>query len=321
MSGQPQGGATPELTVVVPVVERCDDLRQIHDEFAAELRRIGVSFEFIFVVDGGQNHVVPVLKELKSHVAEPLSIVLLSRSFGESAALTIGLARARGAWILTQASYFQVPPSGVEPALARIRSGEADLVVGRRFPRSDSWLNRVQSWLFHRLVRALTGSRLRDISCGFRVMKRRVAEELNLYGDLHRFLPILARARGFRVSELPLPQRAEDLKTRFAGPGIYLRRVLDALTVFFLSKFTRKPLRFFGIVGSALFALGFAIGLYLVYFKFVQDGSIADRPLLLLAVLLMVLGVQSVSIGLLGEIIIFTHVRETREYEIAEVLG
>jgi hypothetical protein len=123
------------------------------------------------------------------------------------------------------------------------------------------------------------------------------------------------------VSELPLPQRAEDLKTRFAGPGIYLRRVLDALTVFFLSKFTRKPLRFFGIVGSALFALGFAIGLYLVYFKFVQDGSIADRPLLLLAVLLMVLGVQSVSIGLLGEIIIFTHVRETREYEIAEVLG
>ena len=151
-------------------------------------------------------------------------------------------------------------------------------------------------------------------------MKREVAAELSVYGDLHRFIPILALSRGFRVVEVSLAQRPEDLATRYHGAGVYLRRLLDVLTVFFLVKFTRKPLRFFGLIGTGLFGLGVLLAMYLTVDKLLFAQAIANRPLLLLAVLLMVLGVQSVSIGLLGEIIIFTHARQIKEYQIAEIL-
>jgi glycosyltransferase involved in cell wall biosynthesis len=315
------GAAPPrwDVSVVVPVVERHDDLEALHREFSEELTRLGKTFEFLFVVDGGQASVVPALKDLKRRSADEITIVVLGRSFGESAALTVGLERARGRVVVTLASYFQVEPSGMARALASIEGG-ADLAVGRRHPRVDSPLNRLQSSFFHFLVRKMTGTRFHDISCGFRAMRREVAEGLGIYGDLHRFIPILALNRGFRVVEVEIPQRPEDTKLRYAGVGIYLRRVLDILSVFFLIKFTRKPLRFFGLIGTSLFATGFAFALYLVAYKFLGFGPIANRPLLLLGVLLMVLGVQTLSIGLLGEIIIFTHARDIREYQIAEIL-
>lgn len=309
----------PEVSVVIPIVERVGDLRQLHDEFAAELERLGRTFEFIFVVDDSQRASLPVLRELQSLAEEEVLIIVLGGAFGESAALTLGLERARGDKILTLASYFQVDPRGLSDAFDALDSG-ADLVAGRRHPRIDAFFNRVQSRLFHSIVGRLTGTRFSDISCGFKLMKRRVAQELNLYGGLHRFIPLLALSRGFSVREVALPQRNEDRGTRYYGTGVYLGRLLDILTVFFLTKFTRTPLRFFGLLGSGLFALGFLLDLIAVVQRAVQEQGIADRPILLLGVLLMVLGVQTLSLGLVGEIIIFTHARNIREYQVAEII-
>lgn len=309
----------PDVSVVVPVVERYGDLQQLHRELAAELARLGRSAEFIFVVDETQRGALPVLRELQQGSASEIVIVSLNGSFGESAALTLGFERARGERIITLASYFQVDPGGVGPALQALDEG-ADLVAGRRHPRIDSFFNRLQSRLFHWIVRRMTSTDFHDLSCGFKAMKRRVARELNLYGGLHRFIPILAMNRGFAVREIPMRQRDEDRPIRFYRTGVYLGRLLDILTIFFLMKFTRMPLRFFGLLGAGLFSVGFVIDFIIAVQKFAWNAEIADRPLLLLGVLLMVLGVQTLSLGLLGEMIIFTHARKVRDYQVAEIL-
>jgi hypothetical protein len=151
-------------------------------------------------------------------------------------------------------------------------------------------------------------------------MRRSVAEQIHLYGDLHRFLPLLAEQQGFRIAEIPVRQSPLDAKRRLYRPGLYLRRLLDILTLFFLFKFTKKPLRFFGLVGSGIFGCGAIITGYLGLYRILGFGPLADRPLLILGTLLMVLGVQVLSVGLLGEIIIFTHAGDDQEYKVREVL-
>jgi glycosyltransferase involved in cell wall biosynthesis len=313
---------SPDISVVIPVVERYGDLQQLHREFAAELARLRKSAEFIFVVDDSQRGALPVLRAIQESAGgevASVSIITLGGSFGESAALTLGLDRARGEVIVTLAAYFQVEPRGLEAALAALDEG-VDLVAGRRFPRTDSTFNRAQSGLFHGIVRGLTKTGFHDLSCGFKAMRRRVARELKLYGGMHRFIPVLALNRGFSVREIPMPQRSEDRRTRYHGAGAYLGRLLDILTIFFLMKFTRTPLRFFGLLGIGLFGAGFLIDLLVAAQKLAFHMQMADRPILLLGVLLMVLGMQTLSLGLLGEIIIFTHARNLREYQVSEVL-
>jgi hypothetical protein len=166
----------------------------------------------------------------------------------------------------------------------------------------------------------MTSTHFHDISCGLKGMKKKVFEEINLYGDLHRFIPILADKCGFKIKEIEVKQRKEDSVLRLVRTGIYVRRLLDILTIFFVTKFTMKPLRFFGLIGMALFGIGGAITGYLGLYRLFGFGGIADRPLLLLGVILMVLGVQTLSIGLIGEIIIFTHARDVKEYNVEEYL-
>lgn len=309
----------PDVSIVIPVVERHGDLAQLYREFAAELARLGLTAEFTFVVDDHLRAAVPALREIQAAPEQPVEIVLLGGPFGESAALTTGFHRARAERIVTLASYFQVEPAGLRAALQALDEG-ADLVAGRRHPRIDSPFNRLQTRLFHGIVHQLTQTDFHDLSCGFKVMKRRVARELSLYGGLHRFIPLLALHRGFAVREIALPQRREDCATRYHGTPTYVGRLLDILNVFFLTKFTRTPLRFFGLLGAALFALGFGIDLVAVLEKVFFATGISDRAVLLLGVLLMVLGVQTLSLGLIGEIIIFTHARNVRDYRIAEVI-
>lgn len=309
----------PDVSVVIPVVERQGDLRKLYEEFADELVRLGKTAEFLFVVDDHLPAAVPELREIQPRAGQEILIVLLGGPFGESAALTTGFAKARAEHVVTLASYFQVEPVGLEIAFRELELG-ADLVVGRRHPRIDSLFNRVQSRLFHSLIRQLTSTNFHDISCGFKVMKRRVARDLNLYGGLHRFIPLLAQHRGFAVREIDVPQRQEDRATRFYGTPTYLGRMLDILNIFFLTKFTRTPLRFFGLLGAGLFGLGFLIDLIVAIERVFFATGLSDRAMLLLGVLLMVLGVQTLSLGLVGEIIIFTHARNVREYRVAEVI-
>jgi hypothetical protein len=167
------------------------------------------------------------------------------------------------------------------------------------------------------MLGGLADRRFHDIACGVRVIRRPVAEALPLYGDLHRFIPALALREGYRVDEVPVPQHPDDARTRVYGPGVYLRRMLDIAAFFFLAKFTEKPLRFFGLVGSVFFGLGAVTGLALLVDRIAGHG-IANRPLLLLAVLLVALGVQLMGLGLVGEIIVHLRAPHRRAYRVRE---
>jgi dolichol-phosphate mannosyltransferase len=307
----------PDVSVIVPVVEMHDDLAKLYDEFAGALRALGKTFEFVIVLDGGFRQLIEPLKALRAG-RQGLRIVALGRPFGESVALQAGLENSTGATIVTLSSYFQVGPEAVAAALAGLDRG-ADLVVSRRHPRLDSPFNRLQSKLFHALVRVLTGTRFRDLTCGFRAMRREVLDEVRPYGELHHFIPLLAERAGFRVIEIDTPQRQEESAARVFGPALYVGRVMDVVTVFFLTKFTRKPLRFFGMIGTLVGLAGFALLAYLGAYRLLGFGAIGDRPLLLLGLLLVVFGIQSISIGLVGEIVIFTHARD-KEYRVDLVL-
>jgi glycosyltransferase involved in cell wall biosynthesis len=306
-----------DVSVVVPVVERVDDLTALFREYSTELRETGRSFEFIFVLDGAFRRLVDPLRELKRDNPE-VRIVVMGRSFGEAAALKAGASQARGSVLMTLAPHFQVDGGGIRELLTQLDEGY-DLVVTRRHPRIDSLFNRVQSRVFHDVIRLFIGSKFKDMTCGSRAMRAEVFDDLHLYGDLHRFVPILAKRAGFKVKEVAVAQRKEDCRTRVFGLTVYLGRLLDILTLFFLTRFTRKPLRFFGTLGAASFGVGFVISAYLALYRLLGFGGIANRPLLLLGILMIVFGVQSISIGLVGEIVIFTHARE-KEYRIDRVL-
>lgn len=307
-----------DLSVVIAISERHDDLQQVYCEYAREITATGLAYEFIFVVDGPDQEVLGTLQSLKKQYSD-ISLITLNRSFGEATALSAGFERAKGRIIVTVPSYFQVEPPEIQRMLKKVLEEDEDLVVAARSPRIDSLFNRMQSAIYHGIIRAVIGTNYHDVSCGLRVMKRKVADEISLYGDLHRFFPISAYQRGFRVLEVSVHQSFLDVKPRVQRPGVYLRRLLDIMTFFFLYKFTKKPLRFFGLVGSGIFGAGAAITGYIGAERLLRLAP-AGRPLLILGVLLMIFGVQLFSTGLLGEIIIFTHAREVKDYQIKEIL-
>lgn len=306
------------VSVVVPVTERCDALDEIYHGHADILRTLVPSFEFIFVLDEGFEEAAQPLHALIDK-GEPIRIISLQRHFGEATVLMVGFQEVRADIIVTVPAYFQTLPEGLHTVMSALNEGN-DLVVTRRYPRQDPWINRLQNRVFHGVIRFLTGVKFHDMSCSLRGIRRQVVREVNLYGDLHRFFPLLAYQRGFRVVERDVAQHPADCHIRTYRPGVYLRRILDIITVVFLFKFTQKPLRFFGLVGAGLFAGGFILSGFLAVQKLLGLTGLADRPLLVLGVLLMVLGVQTASVGLLGEMIVFTHARKVKDYAVKKLL-
>jgi glycosyltransferase involved in cell wall biosynthesis len=304
----------PDLSVLIPISERHDDLEKIYRSHKQILQEHGYSFEFIFVLDGWFPKAAETLADLAKNEID-CKVIQFPRPYGEARALSAAFEVAGGELILTLAAYFQVKPAELGKLFAEL-TPEQDLIVGSRFPRRDNWLNRVQSHLFHGLVRRLTGENFRDISSGVRLIRRQVLEQIGLYGDLHRFLPILAIQKGFRVKEIALVQACEDCRLRLYAPGVYWRRILDILSVFFLFKFTQKPLRFFGVLGGSIGLLGLLIAGATIFQRLFLDQSLAERPLFLVGVLISMVGLQTFFIGLIGEIIIFTHMPEQPRYKV-----
>lgn len=308
----------PRLSVVIPVVDRVDDLEMLFSGYERALGRLGWSYEVLFVVDGGAQGAMAPLKALQESGNSRFSIIRLAKSFGEATALSVGLNQARGELILILPAYHQIEPESLRILFEAL--GDNDMLVVRRWPRAG---NSVEGWrrrAFHSLIRTLTGESYSDLGCNVRLFKREVVTEIALYGDQHRFLPILVNRQGFTVKEIDLPQSPQD---RFRGRyrlRDYLHRLLDIFTLFFLIRFTKKPLRFFGMIGSLVLVFGGLIVLLLVIQRTFFDISLGDRPLLLLGSLLMVLGVQVFALGLIGELIIFTHAGRLKEYKIAEII-
>lgn len=307
-----------EISVIVPVVERFDDIEELFGLYKKGLEDTGKAYEFIYVLDGDFGEVMDALKRFIA-AGEKIKVIKLARRFGEATALTIGIQHSMGNVILTLPAYQQVEANEIPRLVESLK--DCDMVVARRWPRKDSLLNRIQSSVFHMLLNPVSEFKFHDIGCGVRVFRKRVADEVNIYGDQHRFLPILAHKYGFRVREVDAVQSRRDTLQRIYSPGTYMQRMLDIFSIFFLAKFTKRPIRFFGILGSAIFMAGFLILLYLLVIRVFLGSGLADRPILLLGTLLVVLGVQVFAIGLIAEIIIFTHAKDIKEYTIDQIIN
>jgi glycosyltransferase involved in cell wall biosynthesis len=294
------------------------DLEETLGRYLERIGPIPATKELIVVDDGVGPPVQDALLARLKTAAFPAFLYHMHRGGGEAAALQTGLHHARGEAIVILPTYRQVDESEIQRFTSAILEGSLDYIASWRNPRIDSWSERTLSRWFNAMTSRVTGIQLHDITSGLRAMRRKVVDEVPLHGDLYRFLPVLAVLQGFRVGELPVRHVAERVRRGDYRPGIFVRRFLDLLTLFFLSKFTRKPLRFFGLVGTAVFALGAAVLLYLLVQR-ILGTPLADRPLLVLGVLMFVLGAQLFSIGLLGELIIFIYGRDLREYKVEAV--
>jgi hypothetical protein len=309
-----EGAQTVDVSVIVPITERPEDLVELYHEYSLPLLESGWTFEFVFAAEPWCGPLVAPLHELAAQ-EQPIRVLQVGQTMGEAALLRLAAAHCHAPVIVTLPAYRRVQASALADLIQNLADSEDDVVTARRWPRRDSWLNRLQSRVFHMLLGGLTSNRLHDVACGVRAMRREVLLNLPLYGDFFRFLPLLAAREGYAVTELSVPQHERDTSTRVYGPGVYLRRVIDLLGLFFLLRFTEKPLRFFGLIGSVLATVGGGVLAVLLYQRLNGQG-IADRPMLLLGVLLVVLGIQAVALGLVGEIIVHLHASGRRGYQL-----
>jgi hypothetical protein len=307
----------PDLTVLVLASERAEAILELYRETRAIFQSTGMAVEYVFALEPWFASLAEDIRRTKAP-EDQLEILVSAHRMGETGLVRMALPHCRAPRLLILPAYQRVAPESL-PILLRALD-QADLVVARRWPRNDSFINRLQSRVFHRVTGWVTGIRLRDIGSGVRAIRREVLEEVPLYGDLYRFLPVLAARDGFRVSEEDSAQHPADARTRVYRPAVYLRRALDLLGLYFLVRFTEKPLRFFGLIGAILGVVG-GLVLLIVLLQKIGGQGVADRPLLLLGVLLFVLGVQAVALGLIGEIIVHIHAARYRRYRVARSDG
>jgi len=292
------------ISVVVPVHDEERSVALLYEELQAALEPSGEPWEAIFVDDGSLDGSFAALTRLHARTAN-VRVVRLRRNFGKSAALAAGFVQAQGETVVTIDGDLQDDPSEIPRLLAKLEEG-FDLVSGWKARRRDPWRRRVVSRIFNAVTGRVSGLRLHDMNCGLKVYRTEVVRGLPLYGELHRFIPVLAYYRGFRVAELPVNHRPRTHGRSRYGLERYLRGFLDLLTVTFMGRYRHRPLHLFGGLGFVLGLLGTVILVYLTVLKATGE-AIGQRPLLTLGVLLVVVGLQFFSLGLLSEMVTSHH--------------
>jgi hypothetical protein len=308
------GGVAPEISMLIPVAEFAEPLAELYEEFVEPLRKMGRRFEVVFIATPQRADLLQPLERLAAR-GEPVRTVVSRRAATENALLRIGIEASKGATIVTVPAYRQVEASAIPVLLDRLEDG-ADVVVARRWPRRDALINRVQNRLLHLTVRGLTDDRIHDVACGMRAMRRETLAGMPLYGDTGRFLPLLAMFNGYRVVEVPATQHVRNMRGRVYSPLTYVSRAMDVLGLFFLLRFMDKPLRFFGLIGGLLVLIGGALLMALLLIR-IGGTPIGQRPMLLLGAVVLSMGVQSVALGLIGELIVHFNTPGRRAYRLA----
>jgi glycosyltransferase involved in cell wall biosynthesis len=307
-----------DLSIVIPVLNEEANLKPLYSELKEALEALRRSYEIVFIDDGSTDGSAQVLTELYQ-TDDRVKVVEFRRNFGKTAALTAGFRLSRGQIAVTMDADLQDSPAEIGVLLSRLEEGY-DLVAAWRFKRQDPLSKTLPSRIFNWTVASLTGVRLHDFNCGFKAYRRPVTEEVKLYGELHRFIPVLAFLKGFRIAEVKVFHRPRRAGRSKYGIGRLGRGFLDFLTVIFLTTYLKRPLHLFGTAGIVVFLAGFVINAYLAYLRFFLDQAIGTRPLLLLGVLSMLLGLQIISTGLLGEMLRNLTFRPEEEYSIRRVL-
>lgn len=298
--------AAPQLSVVVPIYNEEESIPHLYQRLTAELSKLDISYEIIAIDDGSRDRSFALLSEL-AREDRRLRVVRFRRNFGQTAAFSAGFERSRGAVVVTIDADLQNDPADIGALLAKVNEGY-DVVSGWRERRQDPFINRrLPSMIANRLISWSTGVYLHDYGCSLKAYRLEVVQGIRLYGELHRFIPAIASWQGVAVAELPVHHEARRFGKSKYGISRTMRVVLDLLTVRFLLSYGTRPMQIFGLLGFLAGGAGVLVGAYLTWIKLFYAATIADRPLLLLAVLLIVLGVQFISIGLLGELIVRTY--------------
>jgi len=292
------------ISVVVPVRDEEHTVDALHEQLVAALEGRGEQWETVFVDDGSRDGTHAALVRLHDR-AENVKVVRLRRNAGKAAALDAGFREAEGDIVVTIDGDLQDDPAEIPRLLAKLDEG-FDLVTGWKARRNDPVARRVLSRVFNSVTGRLAGLRLHDMNCGLKAFRAEVARELDLYGELHRFIPVLAHDLGFRVTEIAVNHRPREHGRSRYGMERYFRGFLDLLTVTFMSRYRHRPLHLFGGLGLLLSSVGGAILVYLTVVKLTGE-AIGRRPLLLLGVLLVVVGIQFLSLGLLSELVTSQH--------------
>jgi glycosyltransferase involved in cell wall biosynthesis len=308
----------PELTIVVPVYNERATLAALVDECAAALAPLNLVWELIFVDDGSTDGSFGAITEMHRRDRRVRG-VRLRTNLGKSAALAVGFRAARGSRLVTIDGDLQDDPREIPRLLAALDEG-ADLVSGWKTARQDPPARVLASRVFNGLSRLASGVALHDVNCGLKAYRREVAAEVPLYGELHRFIPLLAHWRGFRVTEIAVTHRPRAVGRSRYGWSRVLRGIMDLVTVICLTRYNRRPAHFFSLPGAGLVAIGLAICAYIAYLRLRYGHILQHHPLLIFGVLLVVVGVQLFTTGLLGEMMVDAGRRIDEDYEAARKL-
>ncbi len=288
----------PYLSIVVPVYNEEENVRPLYTQIRDTLSSTGISYEIIFIDDGSKDKTFDNIRDVG---AENVRVIRFQKNYGKSAALSCGFKSAKGKVIITMDGDLQDDPREIPRFLAELE--KYDMVSGWKYHRKDPLTKTLPSRVFNKLTRWITGVNIHDFNCGYKAYHERVARNVNLYGEMHRYIPALAAWKGYSVGEI-----AVDHRPRMHGKSKYgmtrlIKGLLDLITVKFLISYSRRPLHLFGAIGFLISALGGAACLYLLYL-WARGISIGDRPLLMLGTLLIFIGIQFISIGLIGELIV-----------------
>jgi len=288
------------ISVIIPVFNEGESVATLHAELCAVLRKVGQPFEIIFVDDGSTDCTLSELKKL-----QPVRVLSFSRNFGKSQALQAGFAAAKGEYIFTMDGDLQDDPSEIPNFLEVQEETSADLVVGWKQHRLDSFAKNSISKIANGITRSCTGTAVHDMNCCFKLYCREAAQALNLYGDMHRYIPALLAIQGFRITEMPIRHRERKFGvSKYGNFRRFSKSFFDFITLILLRRFTDRPMHMFGMIGSLFSLIGVVILSYLSYLKLFLGEAIGNRPLLLLGILLVVIGIQLFSSGFLGELMI-----------------
>ena len=308
----------PQLSIVIPAYNESESLPVLIAQIQDVLKKHDYTAEIIFVNDGSTDGTPEVLEQLASeHKSDTLQITVIHfrRNQGKAAGLMAGFKEARGEVVITMDADLQDDPTEIPKLLDALHNESNDVVSGWKYPRKDPLEKRIFSFFFNRITALFTGVKLHDMNCGFKAYHAKVVKDLHLYGDLHRYIPILCAQAGYRVGEVKVKHHPR----RFGVSKYGLKRIpkgfFDLLTVIFITKFLKRPLHVFGMIGGLVVFIGMIIGCYLAVLWFVK-GGVGFLPLLMMSVLIVILGVQFFSIGLLGELMISYMSRLERGSEI-----
>ena len=311
-----------DLSIVVPIYNEAESIPYLLDAICNSVEKTNLDYEIICIDDGSTDGSTEVLQK-QTQIRSTLKAIVLRRNYGQTPAMSAGFTEAKGKVIVTLDGDLQNDPTDI-PLLLEILEQGYDLVSGWRKNRQDDAITRLlPSKIANILIGKITGVKLHDYGCSLKAYRAELIDDMNLYGELHRFLPALAFIEGARIAEIPVNHHARRFGQSKYGLGRTFRVVMDLLTIFFMKKFLTRPMHVFGFFGLIVTILGFLMGLYLTFLKLGLGKSIGDRPLLILCVLLILAGVQLFSFGLLGELLMRTYHESQKRpiYRIRNVFG